>query len=407
MMIKKTITLILLLTIALLPVIGQQGRFSFPPNRSFVNIPVEISQNLVVIPVSINDSPPLNFILDTGIRTTILTEPAIAQILELDLDERIYLYGLGGSGLIQAAKADDVTLKVGSITGNNMNLIVLPEGLLAFSEIFGFPVYGIIGYDLFRQFPVSINYISRQIRIYKEPTYRMGRRTQVVPLQMVDGKPYTRVAIIGHQGDTLTTNLLVDLGASHPLYINDDHVDLAPRTLEGFLGKGISGTLMGKVGRISKIMIGEQVVEEPIIAFPHGQFLTYDGQQLDWEGLIGGGLLSRFHLLIDYPSGRMVLDPNNKIQDPFIFNLSGLEVIATGPAYQTFKIQHVRPGSAAYEAGIMAGDLIISLNSRGYKELSLQQILEILSGEDSDIINIEVVRGTEVIRRRFRLRSDI
>ncbi len=407
MMMKKVITSILLLTVTLLPVFSQEDQFSFPANRSYVKVPIEISQNLIVVPVRINDSPPLNFILDTGIRTSILTEPAIAQVLELDMDERIYLYGLGGSGIIQAAKVDDVTLEIGSIKGNNMDLIVLPEGILAFSEIFGFPVYGIIGYDLFRQFPVHINYTSRQMRIYKEPTYRIGRRAQVVPLQLVNAKPYIRVEVTGHQGDTLITNLLVDLGASHPLYLNNDHVDLAPRVLEGFLGKGISGTLMGQVGRLRKITIGNQEVDQPIAAFPHQQFLTYDGQELDWEGLIGGGLLSRFHLLIDYPSGRMLLNPNPNFQKPFIFNLSGLEVIATGPQYKTFKIQHVRPGSTAYEAGIMAGDQIVSLNSRSYKALSLQQILEILSGESSDIINMMVLRGTEVIRTRFRLRSDI
>lgn len=397
----------MLLLFSFLSGFSQQGGFSFPSNRTFIQVPIEISQNLIVIPVSINDSPPLNFILDTGIRTSILTEPAIAQILELDMKERIYLYGLGGSGIIQAARVDDVTLSIGSITGTNMDLIVLPEGILAFSEVFGFPVYGIIGHDLFRQFPVHINYITRQMRIYKEPTYRIRRRTQVVPLQLVDGKPYTSINLIGHSGDTLTTNLLIDLGASHPIYLNNDHVDLVPETLEGFLGKGLSGTLMGKVGRIQKLLIGGQVVEEPIVAFPHQEFLTYAGQELEWEGLIGGGLLSRFNLLIDYPSGRMLLSPNSKYQEPFIFNLSGLEVIATGPQYQTFIIQHVRPGSAAYEAGIMAGDQILSLNSRSYDALNLQQILEILSGELSEVITITLIRGTEVLKTRFRLRSDI
>lgn len=397
-----------MLLLFLLPVLGQQqGTFSFPSRKSFITVPIEISQNLIVISLRINESPPLNFILDTGIRTTILTEPAIARILELDMRESIYLYGLGGSGVIPAARVRDVNLTIEGIRGSNMDLIVLPDGILTFSEVFGFPVYGIIGYDLFRQFPVQIRYQQEQLRIYKEPTYRIPRRSRVIPLQLMEGKPYISVDLIGYRGDTLSTHLLVDLGASHPLYLNNDHVEMVPQTLEGFLGKGIAGTLMGQVGRLSEIVIGGRAVEKPLVAFPHQQFLTYDGKELGWEGLIGGGLLSRFDLLIDYPSGRMLMDPNRKFGDPFIFNLSGLEVIATGPQYKNFIIQHVRPGSAAYEAGIMAGDRLLSLNSRSYKNLTLQQILEILSGEFSEVIRMVVIREAEIIKTRFRLRSDI
>jgi hypothetical protein len=387
--------------------VSQPSGFEFNSNRSHVTIPIEVSHNLVVITLRINHSPPMNFILDTGVKTTILTEPLVANLLELDLSERIYIFGLGGEGIVEAARVSGVDLHLDGITGHDMDLIVLPEGILTFSEMFGFPVFGIIGYDLFKEFPIAINYTAQQARIYREPNYRIRRRSQVVPFQLVDGKPYTSTRLIGHNGDTLTTNLLIDLGASHPVYLNKDHIDLAPETLEGFLGKGISGSLMGRIGRIDHLLFNDLPVKEPLVAFPDKEFLSIMGQQLDWQGIIGGGILSRFDLIIDYPSEQMVIRPNFRFRKPFTFNLSGLEVIADGPNYKKYMIHYVRPNSPAYEAGVQTGDQILAINFRSYQNITLNDIQDELAGAESNVISLVLLRGDEVFRARFRLRSDI
>ncbi|MCE2895924.1 MAG: hypothetical protein LW721_15935, partial [Flammeovirgaceae bacterium] len=45
--------------------------FSMPPGVEKVEIPIEIHNNLVVVPVIINNQLPLKFIIDTGVRTAI------------------------------------------------------------------------------------------------------------------------------------------------------------------------------------------------------------------------------------------------------------------------------------------------------------------------------------------------
>lgn len=386
---------------------SQQKGFEYHSGRSYITVPIKVIYNLVIIPISINDSPPIDFILDTGIKTTILTEPLVAQYLDIDLSQKTYLFGLGGEGFLEATRASGITIKISEVIGKDMDLIVLPQGLLSFSEIFGFPVYGIIGYDLFRNFPIQIDYVNQTARIYNKPTYRIPSRTHVIPFEIVDDKPYTQTQLIGAMGDTLSINLLIDLGASHPIYLNSEHLEIVPQTLRGFLGKGISGSLIGEVGRLDKALIGDITIDEPIIVFPDKGFLNIAGRQLQWQGIIGGAILSRFIVLIDYPSRQMLLRPNNEFGNPFYYNLSGLEVTAEGPDFNRFKIIDVRPGSPAYEAGIMPGDIIISINRQEYEILSLESIQDILSGEVSEIIYLLLQRQDEFITKQFRLRSDI
>ncbi|MEJ0031175.1 MAG: hypothetical protein WDO15_12710 [Bacteroidota bacterium] len=57
--------------------------FTLQHGRSRVKIPIEVNNNLVIIPVVINGQLPLKFILDTGVRTAILTEKIFSDILNL------------------------------------------------------------------------------------------------------------------------------------------------------------------------------------------------------------------------------------------------------------------------------------------------------------------------------------
>jgi len=50
--------------------------------------------NLIIIPVTLNNALPLNFILDTGVRTTILTDRTISDLVNISYD-KIVTFGRG------------------------------------------------------------------------------------------------------------------------------------------------------------------------------------------------------------------------------------------------------------------------------------------------------------------------
>ncbi len=381
--------------------------FQIARDRHSVSIPVEIRNNLALVPVYINTYGPFYFILDTGVNTSILTEPVLANLIGLEFDQPIHIYGLGGEGIVEAILSKGVDISLPGIEGTNMNLIVIPEGLLNFSEIFGFQVFGILGYDFFKSFPVEINYGTERMRVYNHSNYRIGRRARVIPLQIINGKPYVEVSMIGQNGDTLTTNLLLDLGASHSIYLNRKYMSMSDRAMPSLIGTGISGNLMGKVGRIKKMIIGDLALKEPLVFYPDGEFLVFYDQEISWEGLIGGSIIKRFNIIVDYNSEQVVLKPNRHYYRRFNSGLSGIEVIARGDNLNQYIIHYVRPGSASYEAGILAGDQIVRLNNMRHHELNMEEILETISSGEGYPISMTIKRENKFLRKFFRLREDI
>lgn len=386
---------------------AEQSGFRFTENKRSHRVQIQVIHNLVIVPVQINDSPPLYFILDSGVRTTLITEPLMAAALGLEADEAVFVMGLGSDGLVQALRSDQNTLSIGPVKGENMSLLVLPENILSFSEMFGFPVYGIIGYDFLKEFPIYINYAYEYMRIFREPTYRIGRRSHVIPFDLIHQKPYAEVRIEGQNGETLHTRLLIDLGASRPLFLNRGYKRLSNNTMPSFLGRGISGNLDGYKGRLNSLVIGDIELENLVASYPNQDFLVGANETTPWEGILGGGILKRFHVIIDYPSRQMVLRKNHRFPRSFHTNLSGMEVIALGHQYNEFLVQYVRPGSAAYESGMRAGDRILSINMKTGALRELKDIEDELSGEVGQYIHLTLERDGKVIRKRFRLREDL
>ncbi len=381
--------------------------FRFERDRSSVSIPIEVHNNLAVVTIHINNRGPFYFILDTGVRTTILTEPMLAHLLDIEFDDHIFIYGLGGDGYVLAALASGVHMSMHGIIGDNMNLIVIPEDILKFSEVFGFPVYGILGYDFFKQFPVEIDYSNERMRVYRDNSYRTGRRSYEIPIMVANGKPYVNTMVVGENGDTLTTTLLLDLGASHPIYLNRRYIGLSDRTMRSFIGKGISGNLLGEVGRVQEFFIGDIKIDEPLVFYPDTEFLVFYDEEINWQGLIGGAILSRFNIILDYEREKLVLRPSRNFSNPFQTNMSGLEVIATGPEFNKYNVHYVRPGSVAYEAGILAGDQIIQINHLRPHELEMNEIINILTSREGVRISMMIRRDDKVLRKQFRLREDL
>jgi hypothetical protein len=387
---------------------SNDGRFSFDTQKRSVTIPVHISQNLIILPVRINNSPPLNFILDSGVNTTILTEPLLAQLLNIEPERSAFIMGLGGKGVIEAAMAGGINISLPGISGKNLNMIILPEGVLSFSQFFGFPVHGILGHDFFREFPIRINYRQKTVKIFRQTNYRIPRRAEVIPLTFKNNKPYINVSAIGYDGKIVDSlDLLVDLGASYPVYLNYKYHELSEKIIPSFLGKGLSGELKGKKGRIQKLTIKNFNLKNPTIAYPEKDFLVVSNHMNQWDGIIGGGVLNRFHIIFDYQSQKLVLWKNQDFNNPFTTNLSGIEIIADGDRFDEYKVSYVRQNSTAYEQDIRTGDKLLSLNNRDVENIGMRDLYNLLNQNKGDRINLRIKRDDQVLDKSILLREDL
>ena len=76
--------------------------FRWSKAQKKLEIPFELHANLIVIPIKINNSDTLRFLVDTGLGTTLLTDSTVFTSLGLKAIRNIELKGLGEGEAIQA-----------------------------------------------------------------------------------------------------------------------------------------------------------------------------------------------------------------------------------------------------------------------------------------------------------------
>ncbi|MCI0750921.1 MAG: retropepsin-like domain-containing protein, partial [Flammeovirgaceae bacterium] len=121
--------------------------FSLADEKKRVVIPVEIYNNLIVVPVVLNNVLPLKFIVDTGVRTAILTEKTFSDILNLSYSRRYSISGPGGEKIVDAYVANNVSLELPGVHGVGHAVLVLEDDYLELKNYLGTEVHGILGYE--------------------------------------------------------------------------------------------------------------------------------------------------------------------------------------------------------------------------------------------------------------------
>lgn len=382
--------------------------FVLPEYYQKATIPFEVYNNLIVIDVLLNQSLPLKFILDTGVRTTVLTEKTLSDLLNMEYSRKITIPGVGGEKLVDAFVVNDVSLNIGEIQGEGHALLVLEKDLLQLKNFLGVNVHGILGYELFSRFIVDINYAWKEINIYRPHEFSKRKKFKAYDMTIEDTKPYL-VADLAIREDSgrHKGKFLIDTGASHTLLLDSRSADFlyCPEpNLDTNLGRGLGGDINGKVARIDFLGLNEFEFHDVITTFPDEESYDLAYEINERNGSIGGGLMSRFHTIYDYANGKLYIKKGKGYRKPFEFNLSGVIVKATGVYLNEFEIDKVRPESEAALAGLEKGDKIISINGMRTTNLTLDQVIGKLNEKESRRIRIQVVRKGERLMLSFRLK---
>lgn len=384
--------------------------FVLPDGLHKLTIPFELNNNLVVIKVLLNDAIPLKFILDTGVRTTVLTEKTFTDLLNLTYSRKITIPGVGGEKIVNAYVTNNVTLKIQGITGRGHALIVLEEDLLQLKNYLGTSVHGVFGYELFSRFVVEINYSKKTVTFYDPLHDKKRRRFKSYDLEIVDTKPYIYANFRLNDSTLHKGRFMVDTGASHSFLLDknsDPKIYIPQPTIYSHLGRGLGGDLFGYISRIDQVSIDPFNFNGVITTFPDSssyQLSTNTGKR---NGTIGGGLLSRFVVAFDYVHEKLYLRKSKAYHKPFEYNLSGLVVRASGLRLDSYEIVEVRKGSSAEQAGVLAGDKIILINGHYTHELTLDQVLGIINIKANKSIRMVVMRKGIKTKLNFKLERQI
>ena len=422
---------------------AQQG-FFLQNNKKKSRIPFKLVNNLPIIEVEINGTS-LSFILDTGVKSTILFSLEAADSIQLRNTSPVQLQGLGPGGSVEALKSLNNKVKVGNTMDWNHTLFIIFDSSLNFSPRMGIPIHGIMGNEFFKNFIVKINYSSKVITVYdsKKYTLKPCRKCEDLPLNFVGSKPYISLKVTS--GEKLEeVKLLVDSGSSDVIWLFDDFdfIKESPKNyFKDFLGLGLSGNIFGKRARIPELIVGSYSLKEVNTSFPEEDAITKARIYENRNGSVGGGLLSRFTVTFDYGNKLLRFKKNSKFNDPFNYNMSGLTLEHDGmelvkekrgaPVYSDranqndnftrssvsittevhfslvpkYVVADVREDSPAALAGIEKGDEVISINGKPSYEYELYQLIEMFSTDEGKRIYMEFKRGTITKRVKFYLKS--
>ena len=415
----------------------QEG-FLIDKNRRSAKIKFQLVNNLIVLPVELNGVK-LSFLLDTGVNTTVLLNIEPGDSLELKNAQKINLRGLGGEELIEAYRSDNNQLRLGKVSCKDLTLFLIYDADVNFSPRLGVPVHGIIGFDFFRDFVVEINYSRKFLRVHDPKRFRKRLSSyNEMPLRFFKNKPYIR-AQVALEGKVVPVTLLIDNGLGDAVWLFNENADIKvpERSFDDFLGLGLLGDVTGKRSRIDYLELGDHRLEEVTAAFPDSASVrglkTFDER----NGSIGGEVLKRFNVVLDYGFQTLHLRKNRFFKDPFNYDMSGIvlehsgfilvetyekvlepekgfeegiEVVKKVPQTRktfelkpSFHIVSLRPDSPAEKAGLMVGDVIISVNGKEAHKFDLEDLNSLFSSEEGKKIKMTVSRGIEELTFEFRL----
>lgn len=397
----------------------QSTRQNYANNRGFlfdnqrkksIVIKFKSASNLIIIPVTINDSDTLNFILDTGVRYPIITELPFINKLNLNYMMPVQIKGLGEGVTLTAYRSGNNVMQIAGLTARNQEVQMIIDENFQISHMLGIPVHGLIGFNLFKDYVVEIDYLNEKITLNKPEyfKYRDRKKDIILPLHFDGNKPFVRTSIVTDDLKEVPVNLLVDTGASDALWLSessDERISIPQNHIETFLGKGLSGDLYGVKGRIDGIWVGPLVLPKPIVAYPNSDLIDQLISTNDRNGTLGAEILRRFFVTVDYRNSRLTLRPTHKIKEDFNYNMSGMEISNPMPGLPIFTITNIRENSPAYFAGLQENDQILSLNSSNHRSMELNDINLLLQSREDKKIKIKVLRNGEEFKTTFVLKK--
>lgn len=388
--------------------------FTLEEGRRRARIPIEVNNNLVVIPVVVNGQLPLKFILDTGVRTAILTEKIFSDILNLSYSRKYTVGGVGGDRLVQAFVTNNVTLDLPpGVHGEGHALLVLEEDYLELRNYLGVDVHGILGYELFSRFIVTIDYDRKELILTRPERFKLPNRFISLPITVEDTKPYIVTNVVMNDTTTMSAKLLIDSGASHGLILepdSDEKLSVPSVHISSIIGRGLGGVISGQIGRVKALELGKYSVENVIANFPDPNSYMdtlKTSRAVARNGAIGGEILSRFKVIFNFPHEKIYIKKNPSFRKKFYYNMSGITLKAIGSGLKRFAVTNVRVNSPAERAGVLEGDQILTINGIPTTELELNAVNAYFNMKPGKRIILELDRQGKRLKKEFHLENQI
>jgi hypothetical protein len=360
-----------------------------PTPRLPVLVPFPECGSTVLLPVRVNQGEPRFFILDSGANSIVLDHGFADSIGLRPIGSGAGTGAGAGPVAYRRYPRDSVEFQVAGVSFRSDHTISID--LSNQPGILGHSVAGILGSDFFRRVVVEVDYDARFVRLHDPGRYSPPEGAETIPLTFDHRLPHVTARLTVPGRPTRTRRLLVDSGSEDAV---DDSLLLESHgTLRRVLGGvGLGQTYEVVFGRIERFELGPFVIEAlPSVA--------------PGVSLIGGEVLRRFRVTLDYPRNRMLLVPGRHLGDTIPEDLSGLTLRLADDGAR-LRIEDVARGSPAEAAGLRRDDEVTAIDGATAGDIGLRRAQAILMVPGSRLrLQIRSEAGQREVELHLPLRA--
>jgi len=257
--------------------------------QPIATIPFQLIGKLIFLQVQVNGSAPLWFILDSGASGFVIAKQT-ADDLGLKTSGA-HQVGGAGAGKTNAPFTHDIEFMLPGLKMKLAQAMVID--LSGISESIGQKCDGLVGYELFASYVVSIDYQSKSLRIYRPETFEYNGDGEVLPIRVKDKHSYVRLKLSAAGAKPEEPELLIDTGSADSIdseLIAKSSAHKSEVTGGIGLGKPFPVTL----GTYDTVFVGKL------------KLLNVPGAS--GASLIGEDFLQRFRVIFDYSRSRIMFE---------------------------------------------------------------------------------------------------
>ncbi|MVO11119.1 PDZ domain-containing protein [Flavobacterium sp. TP390] len=430
-----------------------QGQNKWKSSKDKIVIPFELTHNLIIVNVKINNVK-LNMLLDTGSDKNLLFSfPENDSIIFYET-RKVKINGLGKGESLEAYVSNNNHMEVKGYSDDKFQILLITDQNINLVNKLGLPINGIIGASFFQDYLVEINYQKKNIYLHKDSKKNLSRKASKYiekEVIIVGDKPYFDVFAKVNKGIKKKYRLLVDTGLGDGLWLfENDTIKCNKVFIKDILGRGLGGDIEGKKARVEALDLNGFILNEALVAYPDSIAFNQLDITKGRNGSLGGQIMKRFNWFLDYKNKKFYFKKNKYFDEPFNYNMSGIEVQHTGLTWvpekvgisnenssyanslknssssrntlifdehteikynyklkPIFEIYAIRPESPAAAAGLKVGDIIHSINGKKAFDYTIQKITDLFQSEEGKVIKIEVQRNGQLIDFKFKLQKII
>lgn len=371
----------------------------WPAGKSSVTVPFRLINNHIYIRASIDGKPVANMIFDTG--ATDILERGHAKALGVKVAGALPIGGIGSN------VASFGLTKVKSVSIGGLTLADQVFGAVDLDPILKVEdadFAGLVGYEFARRAALTIDYAARTVTFTKPEDFRPPRDATPIAFAFREHTPIIAADVDGVRGQfELDTGARTGLMIMGPFAKKHGLISRYHAMDEMTVSYGVGGPSRACPARIGALAIGGITLKSPVANFATGT--SGDAASAYIAGNIGGDILKRFTVILDYAHQRLWLEPNALASAPEVFDRSGLWLSRAPDG--DISVGDVAHGSAAQSAGIEAGDEIVAVNGKPASRVRLYQLREALKGDPGTRFIFTVKQGGRLRAVQLLLKKQV